>query len=110
MFGFGGPKVKTLTPREAAARAAAGEVLLVDVREPNEWAAGHIAGAAHAPMSRLAEAAAKLPTDRPVVFYCATGMRSARAVTLCKRLGLAHDTHMGGGIAAWAREGLPIER
>ena len=110
MFGFGGPKVKTLTPREAAARAAAGEVLLVDVREPNEWGQARIAGAVHAPLSRLADEAATLPADKPVVFYCAGGVRSAKAVALCRQFGLAHDTHMGGGIAAWERDGLPVER
>jgi rhodanese-related sulfurtransferase len=110
MFGFGGAKVKTLTPAEARDLAAAGAVRLVDVREPNEWADARIAGAVHAPLSRLADEAAALPSDKPVVFYCAGGVRSAKAVALCRDLGLPHDTHMGGGIAAWARDGLPVER
>lgn len=110
MFGFGGPKVKTLTPAQAAELARAGTVRLVDVREPNEWAEARIAGAVHAPLSRLAEEAAALPDDKPVVFYCAGGVRSVKAVAVCQQLGLKHDTHMGGGISAWARDGLPIER
>lgn len=110
MFGFGGSKVKTLTPAEAHDLAAAGSVRLVDVREANEWADARIAGAVHAPLSRLADEAAGLPTDKPVVFYCAGGVRSAKAVALCQELGLPHDTHVGGGIAAWSRDGLPVER
>jgi rhodanese-related sulfurtransferase len=111
MFGFGGGGgVKTLSPAEVHDLVAAGSVHLVDVREDNEWEGVRIAGATHAPLSRLADEAAALPTDKPVVFYCAGGVRSAKAIGLVRKLGLPHDTHMGGGISAWAQQGLPIER
>jgi len=109
MFGlFGSSSIKTVTPQEAHELASSGKALLVDVREPGEWASGHVPGAFHAPLSRFAEAAPAIPTDKPVIFYCAMGGRSAQAVQFAKRLGLPHDTHMGGGIGAWRMHGLPV--
>lgn len=100
--------LETLTPPEAHRLATDGKVLLVDVREAHEWAAGHVPGAHHAPLSSLAQTAASIPTDKPVVFYCMMGGRSAKAVELCGQLGLPHHTHVGGGIGAWRAHGLPI--
>lgn len=111
MFGLGRRSpIATLSPTDARAAADAGRILLVDVREAGEWARGHIPGAVHAPLSRLSAEAPSLPTDRPVVFYCLSGARSAQAVGLCQRLGLPHDTHMAGGIGLWRHHGFPIAR
>ncbi|WP_075217114.1 rhodanese-like domain-containing protein [Mongoliimonas terrestris] len=111
MFGLGRRSpIATLSPAEARTAAEAGTILLVDVREAGEWAGGHVPGAVHAPLSRLATDAASLPTDRPVVFYCLSGARSAQAVSLCRRLGLAHDTHMAGGFGLWRHQGFPVTR
>jgi rhodanese-related sulfurtransferase len=111
MFGFGsGAKVKTLTPHEVKNLVDSGAVRLVDVREDNEWAQARIPGAVHVALSRLPTDAERLPKDKPVVFYCAGGVRSAKAVAVVARLGLNHDSHLGGGISAWANAGLPIER
>lgn len=100
----------TLSAEEAFARHEAGEIALVDVREAHEWAGARIPGATLSPLSSLAADAANLPADKPVVFYCAGGVRSAKAVALVQSLGVAVDTHVGGGIAAWANAGLPVER
>ncbi|WP_407050281.1 rhodanese-like domain-containing protein [Methyloraptor flagellatus] len=108
LFRSAGPV--TLSPAEAHARAGRGEVLLVDVREANEWAQSRVPGAVHAPLSTLAATVASLPADKPIVFYCLSGGRSGRAVDLCRKLGLPHETHVGGGISAWKAEGLPVER
>lgn len=110
MFGFFGKSapIKTLTPPEAHQLAKDGKVLLVDVREAHEWAAGHVPGAHHAPLSKLAQTATAIPKDKPVVFYCMMGGRSAQAVQICQKLGLPHDSHMGGGIGAWRMHGLPV--
>lgn len=111
MFGlFKSAPVVTLTPKEAHEKASRGEILLVDVREANEWAQARVPGAIHRPLSALADTAAAIPTDKPVVFYCLSGGRSGRAVELCRRLGLPHDTHVGGGISAWKAAGLPVTR
>ncbi|HUG62041.1 MAG TPA: rhodanese-like domain-containing protein [Methylomirabilota bacterium] len=111
MFGFNrGLAAKTVSPAEAADLLRSGAVHLVDVREDGEWAQARIAGAIHAPLSRLDRLAATLPTDKPVVFYCLSGARSGQAVVLCRSLGLDHDTHIAGGISAWRAAGLPVAR
>jgi len=68
--------------------------LLVDVREPGEYAAGHIPGAVNAPLSTLEEA--DLPMDRPLFLYCLRGSRSARAAGLLKRRGYSRVKSIGG--------------
>jgi rhodanese-related sulfurtransferase len=111
MFGFGKSKSTVdLTPGEAWDLASRGEILLVDVREANEWAAGHVPGALHAPLSNLAATIAEIPTDKRVVFYCQMGGRSAKAVDLARSLGLPIDSHVAGGMGAWRGTGLPVER
>lgn len=101
---------KEITPAETQRRALNGEIRLVDVREHREWIESHIPGALHMPLSAIADRIATLPADKPVVFYCLSGARSATAVATCRKLGLPHDTHMAGGIKAWVASGLPITR
>lgn len=109
MFGFGrGGAANTLSPVEAQDLHRAGKIHLVDVREAGEWSQSRIGGARHVPLSDFARLAPTLPADRPVVFYCLSGGRSAQAIALCGRLGLPHDTHMAGGISAWRAHGLPL--
>ena len=109
MFGFGkSAAIKNMTPPEAHRLATDGKILLVDVREAHEWAQGHAPGAHHAPLSTLPQTATAIPTDKPVVFYCLAGGRSAKAIELCQKLGLPHDTHVPGGIGAWRAHGLPV--
>lgn len=111
MFGlFKSQSAKEISPAEAQKRALAGEIRLVDVREHREWIESHIQGALHMPLSAIADRIGKLPSDKPVVFYCLSGARSATAVATCQKLGLPHDTHVTGGIKAWAASGLPIMR
>lgn len=80
----------------------------VDVREDNEWANGHIPDAVHAPLSRFAEAAAKLPKDKAAIFYCQGGVRSKRALNIAKGCGLKPEGHLGGGITARRSFGFPV--
>ena len=68
--------------------------LLVDVREPAEYAAGHIPGAVNAPLSTLGQA--DLPKDRPLFLYCLRGSRSARAVGILRRRGYSRVRSIGG--------------
>ncbi len=107
---FGSKSVRSLRPEEVRELVQKGEATLVDVREPHEWASGHIPGALHAPLSQFAAVASTLPVHKPVILYCLSGARSQRALQLCKQLGLPFDTHMGGGIAAWRAGELPIEK
>jgi molybdopterin/thiamine biosynthesis adenylyltransferase/rhodanese-related sulfurtransferase len=98
-----------VTPGEAARRHASGAVLL-DVREPVEWAAGHLEDAVHVPLGTLLErASATLPDPaRPVVAYCATGVRSYYAAAMLRQLGYGDVVNLAGGIEAWQRAGLPV--
>lgn len=86
----------------------AGEIQLVDVREPYEHDAGHIAGARHLQLSELSSAAESIARDRPVVFYCRVGARSDMAAQAFRASGW-DARNMEGGLVAWAREGLPLE-
>ena len=104
---FAAPQLE-ITPEELAERLARGEVQLVDVREPYEWEAGRIPGARHIELERLASRADEVPTDRPVVFQCRLGVRSAMAMQAFRASGW-DAYHMGGGIQRWVDEGLPLE-
>jgi rhodanese-related sulfurtransferase len=97
-----------LSPRQVAELLRDGGVQLVDVREPYEHEAGRIAGDVHIELDRLAGEAAALDQERPVVFYCRTGSRSAMAAQAFGASGFeAHN--LAGGLEAWVKEGLPIE-
>ena len=86
----------------------AGDVQLVDVREPYEWDAGRIAGARHIELERLAVEAGSLDRDRPVLFYCRVGSRSGMAASAFRRAGF--DAYsMAGGVQQWADEGRPLD-
>jgi rhodanese-related sulfurtransferase len=97
-----------LDPAEVAAKADAGEIELIDVRRDYEHEEGHIAGSRHIEMNALTAQAESVPKDRPVVFYCRGGSRSAMAAEAFSQAGF--DAHnMTGGIMAWTEQGLPLE-
>ena len=97
-----------LSPQRAKELIESDEAQLVDVREPYEWEAGRIAGAVHIELERLAGRADELARDRPVIFQCRIGRRSALATEAFRAAG--YDAHnLAGGIQAWVEEGLPIE-
>jgi rhodanese-related sulfurtransferase len=81
---------------------------LVDVRTDEEWAAGRAPGALHVPLDALGTAAEQLDPERPVVFYCRVGERSAMAAEAFKASGWDAYT-VEGGLLAWAEQGLPLE-
>lgn len=92
---------------EAERLAADGAVLLLDVREPDEWEAGHAPGATHVPLGDLDPAA--LPTDRPIVAVCRSGNRSGKAAETLSAAGLTVH-NMAGGMNAWVAAGQPVVR
>lgn len=99
---------RDLSPEEVAAMLRRGEIELVDVREPYEHAAGRIAGARHVELERLASEAGTIGRDRPVVFHCRLGARSAMAAQAFRAAGWeAHN--MAGGIQEWHERGLPLD-
>jgi len=104
---FGHPKIKDLAPAQVRDALKAGEIVLIDVREPGEFAAERIHGALLHPLSTFDPAALPDPTHRLLVFQCGSGKRSAMAVQRCRAAGLPFDHHLAGGIAAWKQAGLP---
>ena len=99
-----------LDPAEVADLLQQNKILLADVREENEFAAGHIAGAVLFPLSRFDPQALPDSEGKRIVFHCGIGGRSAKAVAACQAAGVAVDSHMRGGIKAWVEAGLPVER
>ena len=97
-----------VTPEWVRERRDAGDIQLIDVREPYEWEAGRLAGARHIELERVAAQAATIDRQRPVVFYCRLGARSGMAANAFRRAG--YDAYsMVGGITAWDEQGLPLE-
>jgi rhodanese-related sulfurtransferase len=84
-----------------------GSILLVDVREPHEFAAGHIPGAVSNPLSTFDPSA--LPEGRRIVFSCAAGIRSVRAMEFAQAAGRDIREHYKGGFKDWAAAGEPVE-
>ena len=97
-----------LEPQRVKEILAADEAVLVDVREPYEWEAGRVSGSKHIELERLAGRADELPKDKPVIFQCRVGRRSALATDAFRAVGF-DAYNMRGGIEAWANEGLPME-
>ncbi|WP_327370376.1 rhodanese-like domain-containing protein [Streptomyces sp. NBC_01217] len=109
----GGPG--RVTVQEAAARtghgstASGGDAVLLDVREPHEWQAGHAPRAVHLPLSALV-AGAGLPANarsRPLIVICRSGNRSRQAADVLTARG-SEAADVIGGMKDWAGEGLPV--
>jgi rhodanese-related sulfurtransferase len=81
---------------------------VVDVREPNEWAEGHLEGALHIPLSRLAANVHLLASQAPIVVMCQAGARSTVGASLLRASGLSNVLNAAGGINAWRQAQLPI--
>ena len=84
--------------------------IVLDVRQDDEWADGHIPGAVHVENGRLPWDDLPLPKDRPIVVHCHTGNRSASGASILRRMGYRNVAILDGGIAAWAAMRYPIER
>ncbi|MFH7341163.1 rhodanese-like domain-containing protein [Streptomyces sp. KHY 26] len=96
-----------LSPAEARRRVENGELTLVDVREDDEWAARHPAGAVHAALSALPAGLSDLP-DGPLAFVCRTGTRSMQGGAQAIRAGRSSVYSVAGGLEAWEAAGLPV--
>ena len=88
------------------------KAVVVDVREPAEFAAGHVTGAKNVPLGELE---AKLPgvmknKTLPLILVCASGARSGRAAAIAKKLGYEQAQSLGGGLKAWKEANLPVEK
>ncbi|MCU0519872.1 MAG: rhodanese-like domain-containing protein [Anaerolineae bacterium] len=99
-----------VTPEELAALLDTGEVVVVDVREEDEYAAGHIPGAILIPLGSLTSRLGEVPTDRPVVLVCRSDNRSGEAYRLLTDRGFDNVSNMVGGMIAWQAAGLEVAR
>lgn len=84
--------------------------MLLDVRTPEEYAEGHIAGALLIPVQELAMRLHEVPKDRQVYVYCRSGRRSSRAAAVLAEAGFNRIENVQGGIIAWQAAGYPVER
>lgn len=80
-------------------------IFLLDVRQPDEYAAGHINGAVLIPLGELPQRLGELRQDDEIVVNCKSGGRSAKACELLSRHGFAHVTNLKGGFLGWQAEG-----
>ena len=110
MFGIGKTRHKEVTAQQLSDLLGAGQALVIDVRETNEFADGHIPGAVNVPLSTFQASQLPPAQGRTVVLNCLGGKRSAMALDQCGVAQEVIDTHLAGGFGAWASAGLPVER
>ena len=105
----GGPWLNTTQATHLINRE---DALVIDVREPNEFAAGHVLGAKNMPLAKLDAAGAELAKkkERPLIVYCDGGERSAKALAALKKHGYTRVANLSGGLGAWQQAGLPVEK
>ncbi len=92
-----------MTPAQVEATA-----YLLDVREPDEWAAGHAPGAHHLPMMEVPARLAEIPADTEVVVVCRSGGRSGQVVSYLMGNGWDNVRNLDGGMQAWAGHGRDV--
>jgi rhodanese-related sulfurtransferase len=104
--------VKDVTSAEATQLLNRRNAVLLDVREPNEFVGGRLPNALHIPLSQLAGRTSELAklVSRPVVAYCDTGRKSASAAGALAKAGFQEIYSLHGGLAAWKKDGLPVEK
>jgi rhodanese-related sulfurtransferase len=103
----GGPWVNTVEATHLINRE---DALVVDVRDPGEYGAGHILGAKNVPLSRLGDADVAKRKERPVIVYCDGTERASKAVAALKKQGYTRVVNLSGGLRAWQQAGLPVEK
>ena len=81
----------------------------VDVREPDEWAEGHMPGALHIPLGDLAQRANEIPDGGTIITVCRSGVRSLDAVDILRAAGRPDVTSMVGGMIEWTKRGRAVE-
>lgn len=88
------------------------KAVVIDVCEPNEYAAGHVVGAKNIPLGQLEGKLASAVKNKsvPLILVCYSGARSGRAVSIAKKLGFEKPLSLSGGMNAWRAANLPIEK
>lgn len=99
---FFGPRVKTVSTSQLAERLSAGRPVLLDVREPHEFAAGHVPGAVNVPLGQVAARAAEFDPAAETYVICHRGHRSITATKALMKAGFTDVASVAGGTSAWA--------
>ena len=88
------------------------DAVIVDVREPNEFKAGHIPNARNIPAGQIKERAKELEKlkSKPLLLVCQTGSRSAQVCGSLQKDGFGEPVALSGGMAAWQQAGMPVEK
>ena len=106
--------VKECSAAEVQQRLSSAGTLLIDVREPDEYRQGHIAGAINIPRGMLEFKISNEPAlqqlDRPLIVYCKTSGRAALSVVALQTMGFTNVTSLAGGFDAWAAGNLPVAK
>jgi len=102
------PTERISAPAVAEELARAGPPLLLDIRNPREWATKHVEGSVNVPLNHLQERIAEIPRDRRIAVHCAGGYRSSIAAGILQQYGITNLAEMAGGLAAWEAAKLPV--
>jgi rhodanese-related sulfurtransferase len=86
------------------------DVVVLDVREPSEYAEGHIPGVTLIPMNTVPNRLSEIPKDKTVIVTCRSGNRSGQVTEFLRQQGYTNVHNMTGGINAWQGAGLPVEK
>jgi rhodanese-related sulfurtransferase len=106
----GGPSVNAVQATHLINRE---DALILDVRDPGEYGSGHILGAKNVPLSRIDAAGSEIAAkrkDKPVIVYCDSGSRSAKAAAALRSQGFSRVVNLSGGLGAWQQAGLPVAK
>jgi len=106
------PAGNEVNPGEATTLINREDARIVDVREADEFASGHLPDALNIPVSKLSERVGELEKfkDKPIIFCCASGMRSGKASAELKKQGFAKLYNLAGGVDAWVGAGYPVKK
>ncbi len=108
----GGARAGSLSPAEAVRLINREKAVVIDVGEPQEFAAGHVIGSRNVPFGQLEDKLAGLVKNKatPVIMVCPVGARAARAAGLARKLGFEQARSIAGGLKAWKDASLPVEK
>lgn len=106
------PVGRQLSPAEATLLINREDAQVIDVREPGEFAAGHVAAAINIPMSKLVDRLPEIEKfkAKPLIICCATGMRSNQASSTLKKNGFENLANLAGGLDAWVGANYPLSK
>jgi hydroxyacylglutathione hydrolase len=103
-------RIEQIDPEELAERLEGDDLLVLDVRDDDEFADAHIPGSINLPYGELPDRQGELPRDRAIAAICSGGKRSGLAASILQREGFERVVHVSnGGVGSWRRNGHPVE-